>query len=54
VTIENAVDEFWRILKTLEAPMKNASEKYPLCTLVILCLLVAWVAAQPLLCILAR
>jgi hypothetical protein len=34
--------------------MRNASEKYPLATLIIVCLLAAWVAAQPLLCLLAK
>jgi hypothetical protein len=45
---------FNKFLGMLEAPVRNASEKYPLATLIIVCLLVAWIASQPLLCILAK
>jgi hypothetical protein len=43
-----------KFLVILEASVKNASEKYPLATLIIVCLLVAWVASQPLLYVLAK
>jgi hypothetical protein len=46
--------DFSKLLEMLETPMKNASEKYPLVTLIIVCLLAAWITAQPLLCILAQ